>query len=250
MATTAISTSPGATSTDGARGAGRRRCREESRMSLILHYHPLVLLLLEGADRALRERDAVRAEAGRSRRSAESRAAFAALWPMAKMPVLEDEARGEVVPETSDHHRLSGPPLSGAGPVRARGSGRGARGPALGPDLRSSTSRRRCRGSSATGSGRPGRGDPLGVAEARDAAGDRRSAWSSARSPAGHWATGEDFTLADCAAAPALFYADKVMPLDGAYPNALALLERLKARPSFARVLAEAEPYFQYFPAE
>ena len=40
------------------------------------------------------------------------------------------------------------------------------------------------------------------------------------------------------------------MPLAGTWPNALALLDRLKARPSFARVLDEAEPYFQYFPAE
>ena len=65
-----------------------------------------------------------------------------------------------------------------------------------------------------------------------------------------HWATGEHFTLADCAAAPALYYADKVEPFEGRWPNAAALLERLKARPSFARVLRDAEPYFQYFPAE
>jgi glutathione S-transferase len=65
-----------------------------------------------------------------------------------------------------------------------------------------------------------------------------------------HWATGEQFTLADCAAVPALFYADKVEPFEGRWPSALALLERLKARPSVARVLHEAEPYFQYFPTE
>ena len=64
------------------------------------------------------------------------------------------------------------------------------------------------------------------------------------------WARGGAFTLADCAASPALFYADKVMPFAGRWPEALALLERLKARPSFARVLAEAEPWFKYFPAE
>jgi glutathione S-transferase len=64
------------------------------------------------------------------------------------------------------------------------------------------------------------------------------------------WAAGDDFTLADCAALPALYYADKVAPFGEAYPNAAALLERLKARPSVARVLAEAEPYFRYFPTE
>ena len=64
------------------------------------------------------------------------------------------------------------------------------------------------------------------------------------------WVRGDAFTLADCAASPALFYADKVMPLAGRWPETLALLERLKGRPSFARVLAEAEPWFKYFPAE
>jgi glutathione S-transferase len=61
---------------------------------------------------------------------------------------------------------------------------------------------------------------------------------------------GDRFTMADCAAAPALFYADKVMPLADRYPNAAAFLDRLKARPSFARVLVEAEPWAQYFPTE
>jgi glutathione S-transferase len=62
------------------------------------------------------------------------------------------------------------------------------------------------------------------------------------------WAMGEAFTMADCAAAPALFYADKVMPLGSAFPNAAAYLQRLTQRPAFARVLTEAEPYFKYFP--
>ncbi len=58
------------------------------------------------------------------------------------------------------------------------------------------------------------------------------------------WATGERFTMADCAAAPALFYADKVAPFAGTYPNLIAYLDRLKQRPSYARALKEAEPYF------
>ena len=62
------------------------------------------------------------------------------------------------------------------------------------------------------------------------------------------WANGEDFTMADCAAAPALFYADKIELLAPKYPNAAAYLERLKARPSYARTLKEAEPYMQFFP--
>jgi glutathione S-transferase len=66
---------------------------------------------------------------------------------------------------------------------------------------------------------------------------------------AGGWARGADFSLADCAAAPSLFYANKVEP-SGAFKNISAYLERLQARPSFARVLDEAEPYFQFFPKE
>ena len=55
-------------------------------------------------------------------------------------------------------------------------------------------------------------------------------------------------TAADCAAAPALFYADKVMPLAATYPNVAAYLDRLMQRPSYARALKEAQPYFDMFP--
>ena len=59
---------------------------------------------------------------------------------------------------------------------------------------------------------------------------------------------GDAFSLADCAAAPALFYANEVFPIDEGQANARAYVERLKARPSYARVLKEAEPYFAMFP--
>jgi glutathione S-transferase len=62
------------------------------------------------------------------------------------------------------------------------------------------------------------------------------------------WAAGEAFSLADCAAGPSLFYADKVQPFRGSHPVLGAYLDRLEARPSFARVLAEKEPYWQMFP--
>jgi glutathione S-transferase len=61
-------------------------------------------------------------------------------------------------------------------------------------------------------------------------------------------AMGEAFTLADCAAAPALFYGNMVLPFGDTHKNLAAYFERLKARPSFARVLREAEPYFAMFP--
>lgn len=61
------------------------------------------------------------------------------------------------------------------------------------------------------------------------------------------WAAGDNFSMADCAAAPPLFYIDMVVtPLAGAYPNLNAYLGRLKERPSYARALREAEPYMHW----
>jgi glutathione S-transferase len=90
-----------------------------------------------------------------------------------------------------------------------------------------------------------GQHDPFGVEQARDRI--RASYGVIAPMIAGPWAMGSVFTLADCAALPALFYADYGVPLGG-WPELTAYLARLKARPSVARVLAEAEPFVQYFP--
>jgi glutathione S-transferase len=94
-----------------------------------------------------------------------------------------------------------------------------------------------------------GKKDPHGVEEARTtmqtALGMVDHAMASKT-----WATGEAFTMADCSAAPSLFYADKVMPFAAAHPNAHAYLKRLMERPSYARALKEAEPYFKFFPKE
>jgi glutathione S-transferase len=62
------------------------------------------------------------------------------------------------------------------------------------------------------------------------------------------WAVGDAFGMADCAAAPALFYADWVMPLAGGHRHAARYLDRLRQRPSFARVVEEAKPYRHLFP--
>ncbi len=59
---------------------------------------------------------------------------------------------------------------------------------------------------------------------------------------------GDGFTLADCAAAPALWYAARNAPLGDAYPRIAAYLERLKARPSFARAVKESAPLFHMYP--
>ncbi len=89
--------------------------------------------------------------------------------------------------------------------------------------------------------------DPRGVA---DAHARLDTAYSIAERflRASGWAVGDDFTLADCSAAPALFYANKVHPFTDTSRACRAYLERLEARPSFARVLREAEPYMGMFP--
>lgn len=62
------------------------------------------------------------------------------------------------------------------------------------------------------------------------------------------WAMGDAFTMADCAAAPALFYGHMAMPFDKTHPNVFAYRQRLMERPSYARALKEAEPYFRLLP--
>jgi glutathione S-transferase len=62
------------------------------------------------------------------------------------------------------------------------------------------------------------------------------------------WAMGDAFSMADCAAAPALFYANLVAPLVENHRNAASYLDRLMQRPSFARAVKEADPYRHLFP--
>ncbi|MEO8875979.1 MAG: glutathione S-transferase family protein [Polyangiaceae bacterium] len=62
------------------------------------------------------------------------------------------------------------------------------------------------------------------------------------------WAMGDIFTMADCAAAPPLFFANKLIPLKNAHENVAAYLARLSERPSVARTFREAEPYLKFFP--
>ena len=89
--------------------------------------------------------------------------------------------------------------------------------------------------------------DPFGVEQARA---QLRNSYAiieqDMRSRA--WAMGEAFTMADCAASPALFYANKVEPFGENYPAMKRYHDRLLARPSFARVGEEAQPYFKLFP--
>ncbi|UTY59542.1 glutathione S-transferase family protein [Massilia sp. erpn] len=73
-------------------------------------------------------------------------------------------------------------------------------------------------------------------------------AWLEKHLAGRDWAGGKDFTLADCAAAPSLFYADWTHRIADSYPLLRAYRARLLARPSFARAVEEARPYRALFP--
>jgi glutathione S-transferase len=86
-----------------------------------------------------------------------------------------------------------------------------------------------------------------GVAEAHTLL-DTAYRWLNDHMKGHEWAAGDVFSLADCAAAPALFYADWVHPIDASLPHLRAYRRRLLARPSFARAVDEARPYRVNFP--
>lgn len=89
--------------------------------------------------------------------------------------------------------------------------------------------------------------DPHGVEEARKLL-DTSYAWLDEHMRGKTWAVGETFTLADCAAAPSLFYADWTHRIPEQYENLIAYRARLLARPSFARAVDEARRFRHYFP--
>lgn len=89
--------------------------------------------------------------------------------------------------------------------------------------------------------------DPQGVREAR-ALLDTAYAWLEETMQGREWAAGGTFSLADCGAAPFLFYADWTHAIGEAYPAVRAYRRRLLARPSFARAVDEARPYRPHFP--
>jgi len=175
-----------------------------------------------------------------------SSAAFKELWPIGKMPVLVDTARGRVVPESSiiieylAQHYPGQVELIPADPDLARDTRLGDRfydHYVHEPMQKIVTDKLRPEGSR----------DPFGVEAARRT---MRTAYGMidrdmADKP---WAAGESFSMVDCAAAPALFYALKVEPAGEGQRHLAAYFERLMARPSFARVVEEAKPYFKYFP--
>jgi glutathione S-transferase len=214
-------------------------------MSLKLYYHPLssfcwkVLIALYENDTPFTP---VMVDLGNEA----ERAGLLKLWPIGKFPVLRDEAKDRVIPETSiiieylDNHypgrtRFIPADTDLARPTRLRDRFY---------DLYVHLPMQKMVGDRLRP---PGNNDPFGVEEARARI---ESCYGMIDQEVANrsWAMGEAFTLADCAAAPALFYGNMVVPFGGSHNNLAAYFERLKARPSFARVLGEAEPYFAMFP--
>jgi glutathione S-transferase len=213
-------------------------------MTLRLHYHPLSSFCWKALI-PLYENDTPFEKVLVDLGDAAEREAFYKLWPMGQFPVLEDTAQDWMVPESSiiveylDQRHPGTVRFVPADPDRARQ----ARMRDRFFDLHIHQHMQKIVGDRI----RPdGNKDPFGVDNAR-----RRmtTALGLVESDIGdQWSMGAEFTLPDIAAAPALFYADRLAPLAKDYPKTAAYLERLKQRPSFARVLVEAEPYFKMFP--
>jgi glutathione S-transferase len=173
----------------------------------------------------------------------ESSAAFKKVWPIGKFPVLADGER--VVPESTTIIEYLG--VHHPGPVQLVPAETAAEVRAIDRfyDLHVHTPMQKIIGDRI----RPAdKKDPYGATQAR-AALDVALGLAEQPMASRRWAAGDAFTMADCAAAPPLFYCDlAVAPLAPRYPALAAYLGRLKERPSYARVLKEAEPYMHMLP--
>jgi glutathione S-transferase len=212
-------------------------------MTLTLHEHPFAAYCWKALI-ALYERDVPFER--RLIGDEADRAHLAELWPMASMPLLVDDAAGLTLPESSIIvEYLDGvgdaPPLLPADPstaLQARLWDRVIDGYVMTPMQKIVGDNLRPEG----------RRDPEGVAEAH-AGLDRAYALLDSHLPAVGWAAGEAFTVADCAAAPALHYARAVHRWDeDGLTNLTRYFTALTARPSVARVIDEAREYRHLFP--
>jgi glutathione S-transferase len=175
-----------------------------------------------------------------------SRAEFKKIWPIGKFPVLRDEARDRTVPESSiiieylAQHYPGKTPLVPADAELARQMRLRDRF----FDLYVNVPMQKV----VTDRLRPaGKNDPHGVDEAKALLQTALGLVDQAMATK-TWAMGDAFSMADCAAGPSLFYANKVMPFRDNHKNAARYLGRLMERPSFARVVEEAQPYLALFP--
>jgi glutathione S-transferase len=216
-------------------------------MSLTLYYHPLSSFCWKALI-ALYENDTPFTPQMVDLSNEAERAALLTIWPIGKFPVLRDSARDRIVPESTiiieylDTHYPGATRFLPADADAARQTRLRDRF----YDLYVHLPMQKIVGDRMRP---PDARDPYGVAEAKARIAscygmiDNELAQRS-------WAMGETFSLADCAAAPALFYGNMAVPIGAEHNNVAAYLECIKARPSFARVLKEAEPYFGMVPKE
>jgi len=212
-------------------------------MALTLYYHPfssyswkaLIPLYEAGTPFAARRIDDPQAAAEWKRR-----------WPIGRFPVLVEEESGLTLPEASiiieylDRHYPGLRPMIPRDPDRqleARLLDRffdnyvhASLQKIVGDRLRDEARR-----------------DVQGVREAHTML-DTCYAWIETRMAGREWAVDDTFTLADCAAAPALFYPDWEHPIGDAFPNVSAYRVRLLARPSVQRAIDDARPFRPLFP--
>ena len=215
-------------------------------MSLILYYHPLasycwkVLIALYETVVSFTPQRIDLADPG-------SRAELERLWPIAKFPVLSDPQRSQTIPESTviieylAQHHPGRAQLLPSDPDRARDTRLRDRffdlyvhepmQKIVGDRIRAASDR-----------------DPFGVSQARALLATAYAMLDRDMRDR-TWATGDAFSMADCAAMPALYYANRVAPIASNHGHVIGYLERLLARPSCARVIREAEPYFSMFPA-
>ncbi|HKU44930.1 MAG TPA: glutathione S-transferase family protein [Polyangiales bacterium] len=178
--------------------------------------------------------------------NAQERTAFAKLSPFTKFPLLEDSARRSVIAESTtiiEYLERHYPGRSALIPADADAAFEVRRLDRV-FDLYVHESMQKIVGDIIRPAGTK---DPTGVEHARSVL---ATAYDVLEAELGTrpWAAGEAFSMADCAAAPALYYANRVAPLGAAHGKLAAYLERLHRRPSFARVFEEAQPYFAMFP--
>ena len=175
-------------------------------MSLTLHFHPLASYCWKALI-ALYENDTPFTPNLVDLGNPAERAALLKLWPIGKFPVLRDDARERNRPGIEHHHRISRSALSRPHPVHSR-----RRRPRLADAAARPLLRSLCASADAEDHARPdaarGKKDPHGVEEARA---QLRTSYAMIEQQManGGWAMGDEFSLADCAAAPSLFYGSR-----------------------------------------
>jgi glutathione S-transferase len=214
-------------------------------MTLLLYYHPFSSYC-QKALMALYEKEVAFQPFLIDLANPRDRGQFAAIWPYAKFPVLHDVGAGVTLPEATviaeyaDGLSEAGPRLLPAKPDELRGIRLFDRildnylhaplQKIVGDRLRP-----------------PGQSDAHGVAEARATLATTYKLLETRLSDVG-WMAGGSFSLADCAAAPPLFYAARVAPFSS-HRRLSAYLKRVMERPSFRRCLDEARAHRSLFPA-